>query len=79
MTTKVIFVNKSDKKETFKFNLFGEDKNHVKVANVLTIFKSSAIILDDVNILEGNEDGLSVKCFEVGRTYIILLLSQGTY
>ena len=51
----------------------------MKVANVLTTFKSSAIILDDGSILEGDEDGLSVDCFGVGRTYIISLLRQGTY
>ena len=77
MALKVTFVNRNDKIQSFKFHLFGGEKNRVKVATVLTIFKSTAIILDDGSILEGGEDGLSVDCFEAGKLYNISLLNQG--
>lgn len=55
-------------KKNFKFNYFGEKRNRVKVTNVFTVFKSFEIILDDDNILKGDEDDLNMNCFEVGKT-----------
>lgn len=63
-------------KKNFKFNYFGEDMNRVKEANVFMVFKSFAIILDNDIILQGDENDLSVYCFEVGKTYTISLLDQ---
>jgi hypothetical protein len=44
MTTKVTFVNKHNEDQTFKVNLFGPNKNRVKVSNVLAIFKATVAI-----------------------------------
>lgn len=57
-------------KKNFKFNYFGEKRNRVKVTNVFTVFKSFEIILDDDNILKGDEDDLNMNCFEVGKTLV---------
>jgi hypothetical protein len=47
MTAKVTFVNKHNESQTFKVNIFGPNKNHVKVNNVLAIFKATVTIMFD--------------------------------
>ncbi len=45
MIAKVTFVNNHNKDQTFKVNLFGPNKNLVKVSNVLAIFKTTVAIM----------------------------------
>jgi hypothetical protein len=47
MTAKVTFMNKHNEDQTFKVNLFGPNRNHVKVFNVLAIFKANVTIMFD--------------------------------
>jgi hypothetical protein len=77
MAAKVIFVNQNDKAQSFKVNLFGPEKNRVKVANVLAVFKSSVAIMGDGSIMEADDDGLSMDTFVAGGTYSLSLVPQG--
>jgi hypothetical protein len=47
MIAKVTFVNKHNEDQTFKVNLFGPNKNAVKVNNVLAIIKATIAIMFD--------------------------------
>jgi hypothetical protein len=47
MIAKVTFVNKHNENQSFKVNLFGQNKNRVKVSNILTIFKATVTIMFD--------------------------------
>ncbi|KAG0559527.1 hypothetical protein M758_10G108400 [Ceratodon purpureus] len=76
MAAKIIFVNQNDKAQSFKVNLFGPEKNRVKVANVLAVFKSSVAIMGDGSIMEADDDGLSMDTFVAGGTYNLSLVPQ---
>jgi preprotein translocase subunit SecG len=67
MTTKVTFVNKHNEDQTFKVNLFGPNKNCVKVSNVLTIFKAIVAIMFD-------NHGFNMDCFDSGSRHVITLI-----
>lgn len=77
MAAKVVFVNHNDKSQSLKANLFGPEKNRVKVANVLAGFKSSMAIMGDGSIMEADDDGLSMDTFVAGATYMLSLVPQG--
>ncbi|KAG0610098.1 hypothetical protein M758_7G038600 [Ceratodon purpureus] len=76
MAAKVIFVNHNDKSQSFKVNLFGAEKNRVKVSNVLAGFKASMAIMGDGSIMEADDDGLSMDTFVAGATYMLSLVPQ---
>ena len=73
MAGKVTLVNQDDISQSFKVNLFGPRKNRVKVANVLTAFKSSMAVMADESLMEADEDGLSMDTFIAGSTYTLSL------
>jgi hypothetical protein len=74
MTTKVTFVNKHNEDQTFKVNLFGPNKNRVKVSNVLAIFKAIVAIMFDGNMMEADDLGLSMDCFDFGSRHDIIFI-----
>jgi hypothetical protein len=74
MIAKVTFVNKHNEDQTFKVNMFGPKKNHVKVNNVLVIFKATVTIMFDGNMTEANKLGLSMDCFDFGSRHVITLI-----
>ncbi|KAG0603575.1 hypothetical protein M758_10G103900 [Ceratodon purpureus] len=76
MAAKIIFVNQDDKAQSFKANLFGPEKNRVRVANVLAAFKSSVAIMEDGSTMEADDDGLSMDTFVAGGTYNLSLVPQ---
>jgi hypothetical protein len=41
MIAKMTFVKKHNEDQTLKLNMFGPNKNHVKVNNIVAIFKAS--------------------------------------
>jgi hypothetical protein len=71
MITKVTFVNKHNEDQTFKVNLFGPNKNRVKVSNVLAIFKATVTIMFDGSMMEADDLGLSMDCFDSGSMHDI--------
>ena len=73
MAKKVTFVNGDNMSQFFKVNLFGPEKNRVKVANVLTAFESSMVVMDDGSVMEADEDGLSMDVFIADGTYTLLV------
>jgi hypothetical protein len=75
MTTKVTFVKKHNEDQTFKINLFGPNKNRVKVSNVLAIFKAIVVIMFDGNMMEADDFGLSMDCFDSRSRHVITLIS----
>jgi hypothetical protein len=75
MTTKVTFVKKHNEDQTFKINLFGPNKNRVKVSNVFAIFKAIVVIMFDGNMMEANDFGLSMDCFDFRSRHVITLIS----
>jgi hypothetical protein len=75
MTTKVTFVNKHNEDQTFKVNLFGPNKNRVKVSNVLAILKAIVAIMFDGSMMEADDLGLSMHCFDSGLRHDIILIS----
>jgi hypothetical protein len=82
MTTKVTFVNKHNEDQTFKVNLFGPNKNRVKVNNVLAIFKATVAIRSDGNMMEANDLGLNMDYFDFGSRHditLILALDPGNF
>jgi len=82
MTTKVTFVNKHNEDQTFKVNLFGPNKNRVKVNNVLAIFKATVAIMSDGNMMEADDLGLSMDYFDFGSRHditLILALDPGNF
>jgi len=74
MIAKVTFVNKHNEDQTFKVNLFGPNKNHVKVNNILVIFKATVAIMFDGNMMEANDLGLSMDCFDSRSRHVIILI-----
>jgi hypothetical protein len=74
MSTKVTFVNKHNEDQTFKVNLFGPNKNRVKVSNVLAIFKATVAIMSDGSMMEADDLGLSMDCFDSGSRHDIILI-----
>lgn len=64
MAEKVIFIGDHNKFLSFKFNMFGNLKNQVKVASVLSAFKTAFATLEDGSVLEGDDNGLRVDIFE---------------
>ncbi len=74
MAAKVTFVNRDDKSQIFKMNLFGPDKKRVKVANILACLNSKMAIMEDGCILEADDDGLSMDTFDAGATYMLSLV-----
>jgi hypothetical protein len=74
MTTKVTFVNKHNEDQTFKVNLFGPNKNRVKVSNVLAILKATITIMSDGNMMEVDDLGLSMDYFDFGSRHVITLI-----
>nr|PNR39257.1 hypothetical protein PHYPA_019535 [Physcomitrium patens] len=78
MAAKVTFTNLNQKSQSFKVNLFGPEKNRVKVNNVLAVFKASVAIMGDGSIMEADDDGLSMDTFVAGGTYALSLVPQGT-
>lgn len=79
MAAKVTFVNKSNKTQTFKVNLFGDEKNRVKVSNLLAVFKASLAIMSDGSIVESDEDGLSMDTFKSGSMHSISIVPLPGY
>ena len=61
--------NQIDTLMPFKVKLFAEENNCLKVKNVLLVFKVIVAILEDANIQEVDNDGLSVDTFEAQKTY----------
>ncbi len=51
-------MNKHNEDQTFKVNLFGPNKNRVKVSNVLMIFKAIVAIMSDGSMMEADDLGL---------------------
>lgn len=79
MAAKVTFTNLNQKSQSFKVNLFGPEKNRVKVNNVLAVFKASVAIMGDGSIMEADDDGLSMDTFVAGGTYALSLVPQGLF
>jgi len=75
MTTTMTFVNKHNEDQTFKVNLFGPNKNRVKVSNVLAKFKATVTIMSDGSMMEVDDLGLSMDCFDFRSRHDITLIS----
>jgi hypothetical protein len=54
--------------------LFGPNKNHVKVSNVLVIFKAAIAIMSNGSMMEANDLGLNMDCFDFGSRHVIILI-----
>ncbi len=67
-------MNKHNEDQTFKVNLFGPNKNRVKVSNVLVIFKATIAIMSDGNMMEVDDLGLSMECFDSRSRHDIILI-----
>ncbi len=67
-------MNKHNENQTFKVNLFGPNKNRVKVNKVLAIFKAIVAIMFDGSMTEGDDLGLSMDCFDSGSRHVIILI-----
>ena len=75
MAAKVTFVNRDDKSQILKVNLFGPVKKRVKVVNILVAcLNSKMAIMEDGCILEADDDGLSMDTFDAGGTYMLSLV-----
>jgi hypothetical protein len=74
MIANVTFVKKHNEDQTLKV-MFGPNKNHVKVNNVLVIFKASIAILCDGSIMEANELGLNMDYLDFGSRHVITNIS----
>jgi hypothetical protein len=61
MIANVTFVRKHNEDQTFKVNMFGPNKNHVKVNNILAVFKASIAIMFDGSMMEVDELGLNTN------------------
>lgn len=68
-------MKKHNEDQTFKINLFGPNKNRVKVSNVLAIFKAIVVIMFDGNMMEVDDFGLSMDCFDFRSRHVITLIS----
>jgi hypothetical protein len=71
MIAKMTFLKKHNEDQTLKLNVFGPNKNHVKVNNILAIFKTSIAIMFDGSMMEANELGLSMDYFDFGSKHVI--------
>ncbi len=67
-------MNKHNENQTFKVNLFVPTKNHVKVSNVLAIFKAIIAIMSDGSMMEADDFGLSMDCFDSKSRHVITLI-----
>ncbi len=67
-------MNKHNEDQTFKVNLFGPNKNHVKVNNILAIFKAIIAIMFDGSMMEADDFGLNMDCFDFGSRHVIILI-----
>ncbi len=67
-------MNKHNEDQTFKVNLFGPNKNYVKVSNVLVIFKAIVAIMSDGSMMEVDDLGLSMDCFDFRSRHVITLI-----
>ncbi len=67
-------MNKHNENQTFKVNLFGPNKNRVKVSNVLAIFKATVAIMSDGRMMEADDLGLSMDCFDYGSRHVVTLI-----
>nr|XP_024387448.1 uncharacterized protein LOC112287971 isoform X1 [Physcomitrium patens]PNR46579.1 hypothetical protein PHYPA_013698 [Physcomitrium patens] len=74
MAGKVTFVNSLNESQSFKVNLFGTDKNRVRVSNVLAVFKSPTVIMGDGSILEADDSGLSMDYFSPGSVNFVTVI-----
>jgi hypothetical protein len=74
MTAKMTFVNKHNEDQTFKVNMFGLNKNRVKVSNILAIVKAIVAIMFDGSMMEANDLGLSMDCFDFGSRHVITFI-----
>jgi hypothetical protein len=74
MTAKVTFVNKHNENQTLKVNLFGPNKNCVKVNNILMLFKAIVAIMFDGNMMEADNLGLNMDCFDSRSRHVITLI-----
>ena len=70
------FVNKYDKSMRLKINLFKPYKNKVKVVNILVGFNLLMAVIEDDNIFDIDDDGLSIGTFEARVTYLITRVSS---
>ncbi len=68
-------MNKHNEDQTFKVNLFGPNKNCVKVSNVLAIFKATVPIMSDGNMMDVDDLRLSMDCFDSGSRHVISFIS----
>ncbi len=66
------FVKKHNEDQTLKVNMFGPNKNHVKVNNVLAIFNASIAIIFYGSMMEADEFGLSMDYFDFGSRHVII-------
>jgi hypothetical protein len=67
-------VNKHNEDQTFKVNMFGPNKNCVKVSNVLAIFKAIVAIMSNGSMMEANDLGLSMDYFDFRSRHVITLI-----
>jgi hypothetical protein len=74
MIANVTFVNKHNENQTFKVNMFGPNKNHVKVTNILAKFKATITIMSNGSVMEVDDLGLSMDCFDFRSRHVITLI-----
>jgi hypothetical protein len=54
--------------------MFGPNKNHVKVSNILAKFKATIAIMSNGNMMEVDDLGLSMDCFDFRSRHVITLI-----
>jgi hypothetical protein len=54
--------------------MFGPNKNHVKVSNILAKFKATIAIMSNGNMMEVNDLGLNMDCFDFKSRHVITLI-----
>jgi hypothetical protein len=74
MIANLTFVKKHNEDQTFKVNMFGPNKNHVKVNNILVIFNAFIAIMFDGSMMEVDELGLSMDYFDFGSRHVIIVI-----
>jgi len=54
--------------------MFGPNKNHVKVSNILAKYKATIAIMSNGNMMEVDDLGLSMDCFDFRSRHVITLI-----
>jgi hypothetical protein len=72
MIAKVTFMNKHNEDQTFKVNLFGPNKDCVKVSNILAKFKAIVAMMSNGNMMEVDDLRLSMDCFDFRSRHVSL-------